>query len=383
MCGRGSLVTISLVFTLIPPQVVFIIFIGNYSLVRIFRYMEKNVNPGNHSKKSLVECNIPSPILENFNDDLPPLNCPPPIEPNLRNPGGEALSWLTDVCHDNVGLGAEALCDPMQTGQIVNDLENRVTGPYNQSTIYRYSKSVRGCDEAVTDLFRNLVVLDVDGKAFPVPIIWGSQERAVAVILQNQVRKDDSLVIDRPVLPMLSIRQTNIAFKQDRYAYHQALNYLARRYEGEGLEYEGLKPGFTIQERIHPRDTVFGVARGIPVDISYTLIAWTMYIEEMNQILEQILLKFSPIAYIRIRGVSWEVGVKLDSIANNLEAEPGEKQRVVKFEFTMTAESFVPQPITRKKAVLKERINIFNSVDEQDLNDVIERLEITIKELST
>ena len=50
----------------------------------------------------------------------------------------------------------------------------------------------------------------------------------------------------------------------------------------------------------------------------------------MNQILEQILLKFSPIAYIRVRGVPWETGVKLDSIANNLDVEPGDQNiRVV------------------------------------------------------
>jgi len=127
---------------------------------------------------------------------------------------------------------------------------------------------------------------------------------------------------------------------------------------------------------------VFGVARGLPVDISYTLIAWTLYLEDMNQILEQVFLKFSPIAYIRIRGVAWEVGVKLESVANNLETEPGDKQlRVIKFQFNIKAETYIPQPIVRRKAVLKTRVEFVDGMTEQDITRVIGRLEVAVKEL--
>ena len=345
--------------------------------------MEKNVNPGVQNIKSFVQCNDISPIQASMNDDLPPPYCGEP-EPSQRAEPNEPMSWLTEECDENKGLGSSAICDPMQRGWIVNDLNHpeRDFRDYNQSTIYRYSKALRGGDEAVTDLFRDIVVLDIDGKAHPVPILWGSQERAVAAILQHQVRKDNSLVVDRPILPMLAVHQSGIEFNTNRYMYHKALDYISTKYEGDGPEYEGLKPGFTVQERFIKRDTVFGVARGIPVNVSYTLIAWAMYVEEMNQILEQIILKFSPIAYIRVRGVSWEVGVKLDSIANNLETEPGEKQRVVKFQFNMTAESFIPQPIVRKKAALRERVSILNSIENTEVNEVISRLEIAVKELS-
>jgi len=82
-----------------------------------------------------------------------------------------------------------------------------------------------------------------------------------------------------------------------------------------------------------------------------------MYIEDMNQILEQILLKFSPVAYIRVRGVTWEIQCKLDSIANNLDTEPGDQAiRVIKFQFNITAETYISQPIARRKAVLKTNV---------------------------
>ena len=128
---------------------------------------------------------------------------------------------------------------------------------------------------------------------------------------------------------------------------------------------------------------MFGTARGIPIDVGFTLYAWTLYIEDMNQIIEQLLLKFSPIAYIKVRGVPWETGVKLDSIANNLDVEPGDQNiRVVKYQFNLTAETYIPQPITRRKAVLKTKTNIFNSTKQEEITEVFNRLEDAVEELS-
>jgi hypothetical protein len=141
------------------------------------------------------------------------------------------------------------------------------------------------------------------------------------------------------------------------------------------------KPGFTTSER-YQRDTIFGISRGIPIDIGYTLYAWTLYEEDMNQILTQIITKFSPIAYIRVRGISWEIGVKLDSIANNVDVEPGDKAtRVFKYQFSLTAESFVAQPIVRKKAVLKTQTEVTDSLNDEDITEVMSRLEQAVKEL--
>jgi hypothetical protein len=218
-------------------------------------------------------------------------------------------------------------------------------------------------------MFSDLIVLDEAGKTFNVPIIWATQEKAVAYIIQENVRKDESLVVDRIRLPMLAINASNYNFNQDRYVYHKAVDYLRS-------SRTGWKPGFTVSER-YDRDTIFGVSRGIPLDINYTLYAWTLYEEDMNQILTQIVTKFSPMAYIRVRGISWEIGVKLDSIANNVDTEPGDQAvRVFKYQFQFTAESFVAQPIVRKKAVLKTRVEITDSPNDEDVTEVLARLEL-------
>lgn len=301
----------------------------------------------NHNQKSLVEC------LEKGFEVKQPQNQPD----SECGKSPEDTGFSPDV------LGKANLCDPMQTGQIVND-------PKKFNTIYRYSKALRGTDEAVMDIFKNLVVIDEDGKAHPVPIIWGTQEKAVAAIVQDNVRKDNSLVVDRIKLPILAISSTDYQFNQSRYIYHRAIDYLRSSNNN--------KPGFTYSEK-YQKDTIFGVAKGMPVDVSYTLYAWTLYIEDMNQILEQIILKFSPVAYIKVRGVNWEVQVKLDSIANNLETEPGDQAlRVVKFMFNLTAETYIPQPIVRKKSILDTKVEI----TDMDGQETLSEIEETVKEIS-
>jgi hypothetical protein len=310
----------------------------------------------NHPEKSLVDCN---PKGFNFQENK--------TTPEGCSPSPDSLDFLEDSFrNEKTNLGKSNLGDPMQTGHILND-------GTNFNTIYRYSKALRGADEAVMDLFKDIVVLDEDGKAHRVPIIWGSQEKAVAAIVQDNVRKDNSLVVDRIRLPILAIRSQDYQFNQGRYVYHKALDY-ARELRPDQ------KPGRTIKEK-HERDTILGMANGIPIDISYSLYAWTMYIEDMNQILEQIILKFSPFAYIKVRGVAREIQVKLDSIANNLEIEPGNQAiRVVKFQFNLTAESFIPQPIVRKKSILTTRIELTEGLKEEDIKEIINRIEETVKE---
>lgn len=325
----------------------------------------------------------PPAYLEGLNIDPPPPFCreaksikssgtisPKPFKESQKEMTSVDLSWLEDATQSKLGQGAEALCDPQQTGHIIN--EQGLSAP-NRNVVYRYAKSIRGTDEAVADLFRDLVVLDEAGKAHNIPIMWGTQEKAVAYILQENTRKDESLVVDRIRLPMLAIHASDYHFDQDRYIYHKAVDYL-RDYRANW------RPGFTVNER-YERDTVFGVTRGIPVDISYSLYAWTMYEEDMNQILSQIVTKFSPMAYIRVRGISWEIGVKLDSIANNVNFEPGDKAtRVFKYQFGLTAQTFVAQPIVRKKAVLKTRVEVTDSPNEEDITEVLARLEQAVKE---
>jgi hypothetical protein len=326
-----------------------------------------STNNPNHQQKSYVECNPKGP-LGNVNLDQAPPYCSTNNEENLRAPNDETLNWLKDQTMKKTGFGSRVDCDPAQRGYIVNDLEN-----VDRSIVYRYSKSIRGTDEAILDVFRNVIVIDEDGKAWPIPVILGTPEKAVAAIVQDNVRKDETLVVDRIKLPIIAITQNSIDYDLERYSYHKAVNYFSRSDDG--------KPGFAIKEK-YTRDTVFGFAKGIPVNIGYTITAWTMYQEDMNQIIEQILTKFSQVAYIRVTGIPWEIIVTIDSIANNVDQEPGDSAiKVIKYEFSITAKSYICQPITRQKAVLKARIDFVDGLSEETITEVLASIEESVKEL--
>jgi T4-like virus Myoviridae tail sheath stabiliser len=316
--------------------------------------------------KSLNDCNIPNPFDPSNNIDPPAPFCPDcSDEPTLNN-----VPFFQDILKDKTGIGHADLCDPFQTGQITEDFRK----PPNRNVVYRYSKAKRGCDEAMMDLFRDIIVIDEQGSTHAVPIIWATQERAVAAIVQENIRKDDSLVVDRIKLPMLAMNDSDFSFDSERYTYHRNLNYRTDLRPDQ-------KPGFTIREKYN-RDTIFGQPRGIPVNIGYQLFAWTLYKEDMNQIVEQIMLKFSPIAYIRVQGVYWETIVKLESVANNENLEPGNTAlRVIKWQFNFKAETYIPQPLARKKAVLKTKVDIVNAIDENEITEVIAKLEEVANEL--
>lgn len=321
----------------------------------------------NQIPKSPNECQELPPVPITPNLDKAPGYCEEQ-KPNLRKPNDPTENWFEDTTWKKSGFGSRIDCDPMTAGKIINDLKDPV-----KTTIYRYSKSIEGTDEAVQDMFKDIVVVDENGKHHIVPIIWGSQERAVTAILQTNVRKDETLVIDRIRLPMMAIMSNGMEFDERRYTHHKALNYM------RGLRKDN-KPGFTVSER-YDRDTVFGVARGLPVNVNYTLWVWTLHLQDMNYIIEQIIPRIAPMGQIRVKGINWDIPLKLTSIGNNINPEIGENQRIIKYEFSMVAETYIAQPIQRQKAVLKTKVEIANSVNEDEITDVYAKLENAVKDL--
>lgn len=326
------------------------------------------MNNANHNQNNLNPCNDKG-VPDNNNLDPAPQYCDKDLEKdfnNKRSINDDSLNFLKDETLKKTGFGAKVDCDPMQRGHIINDFENP-----ERNVLYRYSKSIRGTDEAMLDMFRDIVVLDEDGKAWPIPVMLGPPEKAVAAIVQDNVRKDETLVVDRLKLPLIALSQTQIDYDLDRYTYHKAINL----FRNNG------KPGLTLNEK-YKKDTIFGLARGIPINIGYTATAWTMYREDMAQIIEQILSKFSHAAYIRVTGVPWEIIVKLDSTASNSEVEPGDMAiRIIKYEFNITVQTYIPQPIERKKAVLSMKVDFVDGMTEDEITEVISKIEESVKEL--
>ncbi len=296
-----------------------------------------------------------------LNVDNPPPFCPDPCpEPNQKRVDTSGIG------KKKYKLGQSAQCDPYTSGQV---RENMAADP-NRRLIYRQPKSIRALTEGMLDLFSNITVIDEFGSQHSVPIAYATQERAVSVILQENVRKD-STVVDRVTLPLMSIYASSFSMDWDRYTYHWNQNFFAER-SGKPLNFGSEKKPF---------DTAYGFSRGLPVDIGYQLNIWTYYVEDIYQIVEQCILKFSPLAYIRTQGNQWITAVKLDAISPDIDLEPGNtRQRLVRFQILMTAQHYIAQPIARYKTVLDERVDFMNSINEHEVTDIFRRLRITPEE---
>ena len=110
----------------------------------------------------------------------------------------------------------------------------------------KYLSKISKLNHAVTDVFRDLVVLNEEGESFPVPIIWGSWDKACQVLTGHSACKSN--VVDRIQLPLSWINLY-------------------------GIEAEGLLSTYGL---------------------SYTLGFATMFNEDAYQLLEQIVSKFTP-----------------------------------------------------------------------------------------
>lgn len=234
----------------------------------------------------------------------------------------------------------------------------------SRTSMASYSRTLRACDRAVLDEFKGLQVWLPDGSEKNVPIIWGPQEKAVAIALSDAIDKEN-IRIDRIKLPMLAISSGDISFAPERFTYHQNFRWL-----------QDPRGNYAYGAEKRYGDTVYGKSRGLPVDKNYTLYAWTRYIEDMNQVVEQIMLKFAPIVTLNVEGVHWEVVLKLDSVNNSISPEIGDAAiRIVKYEFAFHAETYISRGYIRGKTVfdIYAEMGLGSGEDFEQTDEIIDK----------
>jgi hypothetical protein len=136
-----------------------------------------------------------------------------------------------------------------------------------ESSIYKYNKIIRKCDEATLDEFRNFACIKEDGTSIPVPIIWASDRQV-----------NDNLLLVCPIG-----HTSNPQFEKIETDKHME----ALRDRTVKVEVPPLCPPLMnlFSSDIIPADKI---------GIIYNLTIRTFYKEDMNQILERIIIKFHP-----------------------------------------------------------------------------------------
>jgi hypothetical protein len=146
-------------------------------------------------------------------------------------------------------LGIESFATLLRAGYKDKDASDKKT--------YKYSKFIHKCDEATMDEFRDFVVIDEQGNTHNVPIIWATDERAEAVMQSVKPSAKaryvlgecelGELVVDKIRLPLMNIHNYNL----------------------------------------HVQDG--------QIMIWYALTLRSLFREDMNQMLEQLIIKFNPL----------------------------------------------------------------------------------------
>jgi hypothetical protein len=163
--------------------------------------------------------------------------------------------------------------------------------------------TLRKADRLVLDVFKNLVIISEEGTVSKVPVIYGTREK-----LRARAEFTAGSCIKKIALPIVALHRKDI---------HQAANA-----SGRHTDLGTWVPDW--QEWL----------------LDYHVVIETLFQEDMNQILEQIMLPFSPTVEFKDDKVK---KLYLKNIVSNESEERGDGMRVLSYEFLMQAEIVLKQ----------------------------------------
>ena len=188
-----------------------------------------------------------------------------------------------------------------------------------QTATYQPADFYKDFTRRLKEMFSNFKVLKGDETIRTVDIIYANPERAIAKIKET----------NNTTLPMLSLQFEDIELANDRRKPAEAV--VEKRFWDSNLQrairYMALAPAAS--------------------NLSFAVNIWGKYMDEVNQLTEQLLLLFRPNLNIEIRPGEAYQGFILDvSDASNLTARDRE-DRIVKRTVRFQVQSYIPGYVFR------------------------------------
>ena len=202
----------------------------------------------------------------------------------------------------------------------ITKLESRVSGFYKELL------------RSVVNLFSDVVCIDDENKIQKVKCIYANPERAIA-----KLKQDNSVI-----LPLISISQTKSALDNNRSRYKTLLI--------NQVSYDRVKNKAVRILSIAP----------VPVQITYGINIWCKYKSDLDQITEQVRLKFNPDADLVIPGHNTIKAFLGDEGSEEGTFEAADKDdRELKSSLSITVSTYLSNPkftITSNGTI--ERLNL-------------------------
>ncbi len=196
-----------------------------------------------------------------------------------------------------------------------------------QTVGYVYRDTLR----FLLDYFKGFSYVNAEDKIIPINCIHANQERAIA-----KIKEDQNLI-----LPMMSISQTRTDNAEERRRYDSIL-------VNETI--------WVDKERRAKRVLSFPPR---PIDITYTLNLWTEYMNDMDQLYEQILFHFNPSIEVRTQHSQLTKATLLSESNLSQMTVPDREDRILRKSFEIIVEGYIPSPKFLVTSTGKiERINV-------------------------
>lgn len=204
---------------------------------------------------------------------------------------------------------------------------------------YYYYQALRKTIIQFLDVFNDIKIKRYDqsgnfDKYINVPVKFAPKERAYYYIFEEH--QDE-------MLPMLSVTMNNVAFAQDR---------MGNRYKSLTKSTSG-STGM-VQRFLNP----------VPYDLGFTVYAWTKYMTDIDQILEQVLPYFAPHIFIRVHIPELDFYFDTKVVFNGANADIAtdmseEERRVIRYSLEFTVQAYLFSPVEDTGLIKQIFINYY------------------------
>lgn len=214
--------------------------------------------------------------------------------------------------------------------------------------MYYYWNLTKSYVVAFSSLFKNIQVkrYNEDGtinKTIEVPLTWAGK-RKISYYLQEDTMKIST------TLPRIGFIMNGMT-----YAPNRKLN--------------------TMKE-IELSDSSKEMFEGVPYDLNFTLSVLTKYEDDMLQIVEQILPRFTPDVCVSVNeipelGISRDVQITLNSVTPNSQYEFSEEEdRYIAYDFIFTLPAVFYPPTSNSNIITEINANVLNLETQQLLTNI-------------
>lgn len=172
-------------------------------------------------------------------------------------------------------------------------------------------------------------VVSQDGKQIPVPIIYGNPERWKSVQRDGMFRDTNGKI----QLPIMMIRRTGMQKNSINNPTNKYQTYTAQsRWNARNI-YDR----FTVLNRITPSQQYYSITIPDYYDVSYDVMVWTEYMEQMNKLIENI--SFESNEYWGENN-NFKFIAKIDRFDQTTDVQ-ATADRMVRNKFTITVKAYI------------------------------------------